>query len=103
MQVCCNWEPHLRGNVYVQFATEEEGSKAYTSFNGRWYAGKQLVCQYTPVNKWKGAICGKFVGPKGKRNGYFEEFVMGEKVVKSTRHSVGDDMQESNWCASIHH
>ena len=64
--MCCNWEPHLRGNVYVQFATEEECSKAYTSFSGRWYAGKQLVCQYTPVNKWKGAICGTYRGGAGE-------------------------------------
>lgn len=28
-------------------------------FNGRWYAGRQLQCEFSPVTRWKTAICGK--------------------------------------------
>ncbi|XP_038050060.1 U2 small nuclear ribonucleoprotein auxiliary factor 35 kDa subunit-related protein 1-like [Patiria miniata] len=59
-KVCCNWEPHLRGNVYVQYKREEDSSKARDSFHGRFYAGKQLSCIFTPVTSWKAAICGMF-------------------------------------------
>jgi hypothetical protein len=59
LKVCCNMEPHLRGNVYVQYASEEEASHAFMVFNGRWYAQRQLSVQYTPVVNWKAAICGK--------------------------------------------
>ncbi|XP_064394197.1 U2 small nuclear ribonucleoprotein auxiliary factor 35 kDa subunit-related protein 2-like [Halichondria panicea] len=59
-KVSCNYEPHLRGNVYVQFSTEEECSKAFQLFNGRWYAQRQLSCEYCPVQKWRSAICGLF-------------------------------------------
>ncbi|KAK2573557.1 U2 small nuclear ribonucleoprotein auxiliary factor 35 kDa subunit-related protein 1 [Acropora cervicornis] len=68
-KVCCNHEPHLRGNVYVQFLSEEECAKAFAMFNARWYASKQLSCEFSPVTKWKSAICGLFERnrcPRGK-------------------------------------
>ncbi|GFT87923.1 hypothetical protein NPIL_156461 [Nephila pilipes] len=67
-KVCNNHEVHLRGNVYVQFSNEEEAVKAYQAFNGRYYAGKQLTCEFTNVIKWRSAICGLFfrkLCPKG--------------------------------------
>ncbi|XP_070538973.1 U2 small nuclear ribonucleoprotein auxiliary factor 35 kDa subunit-related protein 2-like isoform X2 [Ptychodera flava] len=76
-KVCCNWEQHLRGNVYVQYATEEECSKAINVFNGRFYAGRQLTCNYCPVLKWKSAICGLFARnrcPKGKHCNFLHVF-----------------------------
>ncbi|KAG5833308.1 hypothetical protein ANANG_G00274570 [Anguilla anguilla] len=68
-KVSCNFEPHLRGNVYVQYETEEQCREAFIAFNGRWYAGRQLQCEFSPVTRWKTAICGLFDRnkcPKGK-------------------------------------
>lgn len=68
-KVCCNYEQHLRGNVYVQYTSEEECQKAFADFNGRWYAGRQLSCEFSPVTNWKSAICGLFEQnrcPRGK-------------------------------------
>ncbi|XP_028294749.1 U2 small nuclear ribonucleoprotein auxiliary factor 35 kDa subunit-related protein 2 isoform X2 [Gouania willdenowi] len=59
-KVSCNYEPHLKGNVYVQFDTEEHCTEAFIKFNGRWYAGRQLHCEICPVTRWKNAICGLF-------------------------------------------
>ncbi|XP_054718338.1 U2 small nuclear ribonucleoprotein auxiliary factor 35 kDa subunit-related protein 1-like [Uloborus diversus] len=67
-KVCNNHEPHLRGNVYVQYPSEKEAVEAYKGFNGRFYAGKQLTCEFTHVVKWRSAICGLFARnkcPKG--------------------------------------
>lgn len=58
-KVSCNLEPHLRGNVYVQYQSEEDCQAAFSLFNGRWYAGRQLQCEFCPVTRWKMAICGK--------------------------------------------
>lgn len=58
-KVSCNLEPHLRGNVYVQYQSEEDCQAAFSVFNGRWYAGRQLQCEFCPVTRWKMAICGK--------------------------------------------
>ncbi|CAL8351734.1 unnamed protein product [Merluccius merluccius] len=76
-KVSCNFEPHLRGNVYVQFDTEEHCLEAYQKFNGRWYAGKQLHCELCPVTRWKNAICGlfnKLKCPKGKHCNFLHVF-----------------------------
>uniref|UniRef100_A0A8C5FGS3 Zinc finger (CCCH type), RNA-binding motif and serine/arginine rich 2 n=2 Tax=Gadus morhua TaxID=8049 RepID=A0A8C5FGS3_GADMO len=76
-KVSCNFEPHLRGNVYVQFSTEEQCMEAYQKFNGRYYAGKQLTCELCPVTRWKNAICGlfnKLKCPKGKHCNFLHVF-----------------------------
>ncbi|CAN9507180.1 unnamed protein product [Ophioblennius macclurei] len=59
-KISCNYEPHLRGNVYIQFDKEEHCREAFIKFNGRWYAGRQLHCEICPVTRWKNAICGLF-------------------------------------------
>lgn len=67
-KVCNNFEPHLRGNVYVQYSRSEEAIEAYKNFNGRFYAGKQITCEFTHVIRWRSAICGlhkRNLCPKG--------------------------------------
>ncbi|XP_051967498.1 U2 small nuclear ribonucleoprotein auxiliary factor 35 kDa subunit-related protein 2 [Xyrauchen texanus] len=76
-KVSCNFEPHLRGNVYVQYDTEKQCNEAFMMFNGRWYAGKQLQCEYSPVTRWKTAICGLFDRqkcPKGRHCNFLHVF-----------------------------
>lgn len=76
-KVSCNYESHLRGNVYVQFETEEQCKEALIKFNGRWYAGRQLQCELCPVTRWKNAICGLFDRqkcPKGKHCNFLHVF-----------------------------
>lgn len=41
--------------------SEEACAEAIKQFNGRYYAGKQLSCEFCPVEKWKTAICGEFL------------------------------------------
>jgi U2 small nuclear ribonucleoprotein auxiliary factor 35 kDa subunit-related protein len=50
-KVCRNHAPHLRGNVYVHFERQEDAMSARNAFNGRFYAGKQLICEFAPLNK----------------------------------------------------
>ncbi|XP_047620952.1 U2 small nuclear ribonucleoprotein auxiliary factor 35 kDa subunit-related protein 2 [Phacochoerus africanus] len=76
-KVSCNLEPHLRGNVYVQYQSEEECQAALALFNGRWYAGRQLQCEFCPVTRWKMAICGLFEiqqCPRGKHCNFLHVF-----------------------------
>ncbi|CAG8741191.1 13741_t:CDS:2, partial [Gigaspora rosea] len=40
----------------VQFK-ECEAEQALRTIRGRWYAGKQLICEYCPVTNWRSAIC----------------------------------------------
>ncbi|XP_071069606.1 U2 small nuclear ribonucleoprotein auxiliary factor 35 kDa subunit-related protein 2-like isoform X2 [Dasypus novemcinctus] len=76
-KVSCNFEPHLRGNVYVQYQSEKECQAAFSLFNGRWYAGRQLQCEFCPVTRWKMAICGLFEiqqCPRGKHCNFLHVF-----------------------------
>lgn len=56
--MCNNIIPHLRGNVYVDYHTEEEAFTAYCAINGRWYGGKQLQLEFITISDWKMALCG---------------------------------------------
>ena len=56
-KVCQNYEPHLRGNVYVQYGTENEAARAFKSLNGRWYGGEQISVRFVDVQRWSRAIC----------------------------------------------
>ena len=46
--------------------SEQECADAYKAFNGRWYAMRQLSCQFCPVVKWKTAICGQSEHGRGR-------------------------------------
>jgi RNA recognition motif-containing protein len=70
LKVCRNRSPHLKGNVYVEYATEEEAKQARSAFHGRYYAGKQLMVEFVPVTSWKAAICGLYARRSCSRGSY---------------------------------
>ncbi|XP_059172709.1 U2 small nuclear ribonucleoprotein auxiliary factor 35 kDa subunit-related protein 2-like isoform X1 [Physella acuta] len=77
LKVCCNCEPHLRGNVYVQYKRQSSAQEAYGKFNARWYGGRQLTCIFVNIESWKAAICGlasKKRCPKGKSCNFLHVF-----------------------------
>lgn len=64
---CCrNTEAHLRGNIYVEYYTERDAARAWRKLKGRWYAGKQLNCEFVNLISWRNAICGMPKCPKGR-------------------------------------
>ena len=70
MQVCENLGDHMVGNVYVKFADEEDAEKSLLSLNGRFYAGRLLVCEYSPVTDFREARCRQFDEGTCSRGGY---------------------------------
>lgn len=65
-KVCRNSSSHLRGNVYVHYKDIDSAVLAYRSINGRYFASKQITCEFVSVTKWKVAICGEFMKSKLK-------------------------------------
>ncbi|GFP97000.1 zinc finger CCCH domain-containing protein 5 [Phtheirospermum japonicum] len=63
-KVCRNGSPHLRGNVYVHYKSLDSAVVAYQTVNGRYFAGKQVQCEFVGVTRWKVAICGEFMKSK---------------------------------------
>eukprot|EP00250_Pteridium_aquilinum_P003771 c14064_g1_i4 orf=1170-2387(+) len=60
-KVCRNESSHLRGNLYAQFQSVDSALAAYDAFNGRFYAGKQITCEFVVVTRWRAALCGEYM------------------------------------------
>lgn len=59
-QVCNNYEKHLRGNTYIEYADIRSAVQAYRTLHSRWYGGKQLSLQFCEVTSWNNAMCGMY-------------------------------------------
>ncbi|SCV69821.1 BQ2448_1215 [Microbotryum intermedium] len=57
MHVCDNVGDHLIGNVYARFDWEDEAQAAVEALNTRWYAGRPLVAELSPVTDFREACC----------------------------------------------
>jgi splicing factor U2AF 35 kDa subunit len=59
--VCDNIGDHLIGNVYAKFYEETDADKALRSLNGRYYAGRPIKGEFSPVTDFKESRCRLFV------------------------------------------
>ncbi|KAI5452948.1 hypothetical protein NCC49_006482 [Naganishia albida] len=57
MHVCDNVGDHLLGNVYARYEWEAEAQKAVDDLNNRWYGGKPLYAELSPVTDFREACC----------------------------------------------
>jgi len=57
LHVCDNICDHLVGNVYAKFKNEDEAEAAAKKLNGRYYDGRIISAEFSPVIDFKGAIC----------------------------------------------
>ncbi|KAG5362304.1 Splicing factor U2AF 23 kDa subunit [Yarrowia sp. C11] len=57
MIVCENGNDHLTGNTYLRFRSQEDAQKACDLFNTRWYGGRPVWCELSPVNDFTESCC----------------------------------------------
>ncbi len=57
MIVCDNIGDHLVGNLYVKFVHEDEAEKCMKGLSGRYYSGKLLKPEYSPVTDFRDTRC----------------------------------------------
>ncbi|BGP41084.1 hypothetical protein JCM10449v2_005053 [Rhodotorula kratochvilovae] len=57
MHVCDNVGDHLIGNVYARFEWEDQAQRAVDDLNKRWYAGRPLYAELSPVTDFREACC----------------------------------------------
>lgn len=55
--MCSNLSDHIRGNVYARFDLEEQAERAVRELNSRWYAGRPLFAELSPVTDFQEASC----------------------------------------------
>ncbi|KAF5733157.1 hypothetical protein HS088_TW17G00694 [Tripterygium wilfordii] len=91
-KVCRNGSFHLRGNAYVQYKSLDSAILAYHSINGRYFAGKQVMCEFVNVTRWKVAICGEYMKSrlKGCSHGTACNFI-------HCFHNPGGDYEWADW------
>jgi len=60
MTVCDNIGDHMIGNVYVKFYKEEDAEAAHKGLSGRYYAGRVLMIEYSPVTDFRESRCRQY-------------------------------------------
>jgi len=70
MHVCDNISEHLIGNLYCKFSNEDESQKALQNLNGRFYGGKPIFAELSPVTNFRDARCKDYDKNECTRGGY---------------------------------
>jgi splicing factor U2AF subunit len=70
LNVCDNMADHLVGNVYVKFKEEDAAAKACAALAGRYYSGRPIVCEFSPVTDFRESTCRQYEENTCNRGGY---------------------------------
>jgi len=70
INVTSNLGDHLSGNLYVKYHREEDALTAITKLQGRFYAGRQIIGEFSPVTDFKEARCRQYDVGECSRGGY---------------------------------
>ncbi|KAI3639417.1 hypothetical protein MIR68_002545 [Amoeboaphelidium protococcarum] len=57
MVVCENVAEHLVGNIYIRFSSDYEAEMAVNDLNNRFYAGRPIYAELSPVSDFREARC----------------------------------------------
>jgi splicing factor U2AF subunit len=68
--VADNIGEHMIGNVYVKYQSEDQAQAAMNGLNGRYYAGRVIVAEYSPVTDFREAKCRQYNEGACDRGGY---------------------------------
>lgn len=60
LHVCENLADHLAGNTYVKFRDEESAQAALAAVQGRYYAGRTVKAEFSPVTDFREGKCRPF-------------------------------------------
>ena len=70
LNVCDNLADHLVGNVYVKYREEESALAALNALKGRFYAGRPIMCEFSPVTDFLESTCRQYEENTCTRGGY---------------------------------
>ncbi|KAG8957258.1 hypothetical protein FRC03_010305 [Tulasnella sp. 419] len=70
LHVCDNVGDHLIGNVYARYEWETEAQAAVEALNDRWYAGRPLYAELSPVTDFREACCRQNENGECNRGGF---------------------------------
>lgn len=93
LHVCDNLGDHLVGNVYAKYKKEEDAAKCQKALHGRFYAGRPLTAEFSPVTDFREARCRQFDESMCGRGGYCN-FMHIKHVSRSLKRSLIKNQKE---------
>ncbi|XP_043725871.1 splicing factor U2af small subunit B-like, partial [Telopea speciosissima] len=87
LNICDNLADHMVGNVYVQFREEEHAANALKNLNGRFYAGRPIMADFSPVTDFREATCRQYEENTCNRGGYCN-FMHLKKISRELRRQL---------------
>ncbi|RVX11983.1 Splicing factor U2af small subunit A [Vitis vinifera] len=87
LNICDNLADHMVGNVYVQFREEEHAANALRNLNGRFYAGRPIIVDFSPVTDFREATCRQYEENICNRGGYCN-FMHLKKISRQLRRQL---------------
>lgn len=94
MNICDNLSEHLAGNTYVKFRYEEDAEKACQDLNNRWFGGRPVWAELSPVTDFHEACCRQYQMGECPRGKIFMAFYF---------RSFSCKIYPTNTIISIHH
>ncbi|KAK9290290.1 hypothetical protein L1049_008457 [Liquidambar formosana] len=87
LNICDNLADHMVGNVYVQFREEEHAANAVRNLSGRFYAGRPIIVDFSPVTDFREATCRQYEENICNRGGYCN-FMHLKKISRELRRQL---------------
>lgn len=87
MIVCDNVCEHMIGNVYIRFGDESHAQQAVDDLNNRWFDGRPIHCELSPVKDFKTACCRQYEAGECER-GKFCNFLHLKKVSSAAKRKL---------------
>ncbi|KAI3951860.1 hypothetical protein MKX01_021598 [Papaver californicum] len=87
LNICDNLADHMVGNVYVQFREEEHAANALKNLTGRFYAGRPIIVDFSPVTDFREATCRQYEENTCNRGGYCN-FMHLKKISRELRRQL---------------
>ncbi|KAL6575774.1 hypothetical protein OROHE_000755 [Orobanche hederae] len=87
LNICDNLADHMVGNVYVQFREEEHAANALKNLTGRFYAGRPIIVDFSPVTDFREATCRQYEEDACNRGGYCN-FMHLKRISRELRHQL---------------
>eukprot|EP00884_Botryococcus_braunii_P012973 jgi/Botrbrau1/21677/Bobra.43_1s0074.1 len=70
LNVCDNLADHMVGSVYVKFRDENCAARALQGLAGRFYHGRPILVEFSPVTDFREATCRQYEENTCSRGGY---------------------------------
>lgn len=84
LNVCDNLQDHMVGNVYLKYMDEESAAKCLSAMQGRFYNGRPVMAEFSPVTDFREATCRQYEENTCNRGGYCN-FMHLKPISKSLR------------------